>query len=129
MRKEFSLFCFAAESVHFALLIPLTGNWSGGSRILGAAALAVEQVNADMALLAGRTLEYTSHDSGCSAKQGLMAMSKLLGGNRRIDAVIGPSCDKACKATSILSGGQMIPQISFSCPLFLSFLETLPCKL
>ena len=50
----------------------------GGPQVAGAAALAVEQVNADKNLLPGRVLEYNWRDSGCSAKQGLKAMGELL---------------------------------------------------
>ena len=66
-------------------------------------------------LVSGRVLEYSWADSGCSAKQGLKAMGKLLQGESRIDAVIGPGCSSACEVTGYLSGGQGIPQISYSC--------------
>ena len=75
----------ADKPIHFALLVPAP--WV--SRIAGAAALAVERVNADKALLPGRRLEYTWADSGCSAQQGLVEMGKLLRGASRVDAVIG----------------------------------------
>ena len=101
--------------VHFALLMPMSGSWDGGKRVAGAAALAVERVNADEALLPGRQLEYSWADSGCSAQQGLAAMGELLGGASRVDAVIGPGCSSACEVTSYLSEGQGIPQISYSC--------------
>ena len=77
--------------------------------------MAVERANADKDLLAGRRLEYSWADSGCSAEQGLAAMGKLLDGKNRIDAVIGPGCSSACEVTSYLSGGQGIPQISSTC--------------
>ena len=108
-------FSVADKPIHFALLLPLTGSWTGGRQIAGAAALAAERVNADESLLPGRTLEYSWADSGCSAKQGLAAMGELLGGKSRIDAVIGPGCSSACEVTSHLSAGQNIPQISYSC--------------
>ena len=78
-----------AEPIHFALLLPTTGAWDMGEYIAGAAALAVERVNADETLLGGRQLEYSWADSGCSAKQGLKALGTLLG-KGRISAVIGP---------------------------------------
>ena len=68
--------------------MPMSGSWDGGTRVAGAAALAVERVNADKSLLPGRRLEYSAADSRCSAQQGLKAMGKLLAG--RVDAVIGP---------------------------------------
>ena len=93
----------------------MSGAWPGGPRVAGAAALAVERVNADKTLLPGRVLEYSWADSGCSAKQGLAAMGKLLQDDNRISAVIGPACSSACKVTSYLSGGQQVPQISWGC--------------
>ena len=102
-------------TAHFALLMPFSGSWDIGYRIAGAAALAVERVNADKALLPGRRFEYSWADSGCSAQKGLAAMGELLGGASKVDAVIGPGCSSACEATSYLSGGQKIPQISWGC--------------
>ena len=108
-------FVLAVSPIHFAFLMPLTGSWDGGKRTAGAAALAVERVNNNKALLPGRWLEYSSADSGCSAKQGLVAMGELLRGATRVDAVIGPGCSSACEVTSHLSEGQLIPQISWGC--------------
>jgi ABC-type branched-subunit amino acid transport system substrate-binding protein len=93
----------------------MSGSWDVGKRVTGAAALAVERVNADKALLRGRRLEYGWANSGCSAQQGLVAMGKLLGGANTADAVIGPACSSACEVTGYLSGGQSIPQISWGC--------------
>ena len=92
--------------------MPFSGPWV--LRGAGAAALAVERVNADKALLPGRRLEYSWADSGCSPEQGLKAMGKLLGGASKVDAVIG-GCSSACEVTSYLSAGQSIPQVSYSC--------------
>ena len=103
--------CLADEPIHFALLVP--GPFV--SRIAGAAALAVETVNAKKALLPGRRLEYSWADSGCSAQQGLTAMGELLGGASRVDAVIGPGCSSACEVTSYLVGGQRLAQLSWGC--------------
>ena len=103
------------ENIHITLLIPMTGSSPRGRRTAGAAALAVKQVNADKSLLPGRIVHYSWADSGCSARQGLMAMGKLLRSPVWIDALIGPGCSSACEATSYLSSGQSIPQISHSC--------------
>ena len=109
------LCCFAGERVYLALLLPLTGAWDGGCRIAGAAALAIDRVNADSRLLPDRSLEYNWEDSGCSAQQGLKSIGKLLAGESRISAVLGPGCSSACEVTSYLSGGKGIPQISYGC--------------
>ena len=105
---------------HLAVLMPMSGDWIVGPRIAGAAALAVEEVNADSALLPGRVLEYSWDDSGCSLKQGIAALSELLRGETKVSAVIGPGCSAACKVTSYMSAGESIPQISWGCgsPLF-----------
>ena len=84
-------------TAHFALLMPFSGSWDIGHRIAGAAALAVERVNADKALLPGRRFEYSWADSGCSAQQGLAAMGKLLQGESRMNAVIGPDAVQCAK--------------------------------
>ena len=106
---------FAEELIHFALLIPFSGSWDVGHRIAGAAALAVERINADKALLAGRRLEYSWADSGCRAQQGLAVMGEQLRKAIRVGAVIGPGCSSACEVTSYLSGGSGIPQVSWGC--------------
>ena len=93
----------------------MSGSWDVGKRVAGAAALAVERVNADKTLLRGRRLEYSWGDSGCSAQQGLAAMGELLGGASTVDAVIGPACSATCEVTSYLSAGQRMPQISWGC--------------
>ena len=108
--------CFADadKPIHLALLMPFTGFWPVALKTAGAAALAVERVNADKALLGlQRRLEYSWADSGCSAQQGLKAMGALELGKK--DAVIGPGCSAACKMTSYLAGGQGLPQLSFGC--------------
>ena len=93
----------------------MSGSDDVGRRIAGAAALAVEEVNADKSLLPGRVLGYRWADTGCSEQRGLVAMGELLGGNDRIAAVLGPRCSSVCEMTSFLSGGQGIPQISWGC--------------
>ena len=96
-------------------MVPVTGSWDVGSRIMGAAALAVQQVNADKLLLRGRVLDYSWADSGCSEQQGLAVMGQLLAGESQISAVIGPGCSTACEVTSYLTAAQSIPQISWGC--------------
>ena len=91
----------------------MSGSWSVGPCIAGAAALAVERINANKTLLPGHVLEYSWEDSGCHAKQALAGIGKLL--KTRTDVVIGPACSEACEVTSYLSEGQDIPQISYSC--------------
>ena len=90
---SFNDFCALSSPLHLALLLPMSGSWKVGERIAGAAALAVERVNADNTLLPGHRLEYSWTDSGCSAQQGLMAIGELLSRmskvDGKIDAVIG----------------------------------------
>ena len=109
----------AEEPVHLALLLPLTGDWAGGQRSAGAAVLAVERVNADKTLLAGRVLEFSWADSGCSARQALAELGGLMKRTGGVDAVIGPGCSSACEVTSYLLA-KSTPQISSSCvsPIF-----------
>ena len=115
--------CIAEEPLHFALLLTLTGPWV--LRGAGAAALAVERVNADKALLPGHRLEYSWADAGCSATKGLTAMGEVLARGNRVDAVIGPGCSAVCEVTSYLAAGQGIPQISWGMFVFLLLPESL----
>ena len=93
----------------------MSGSWDGGLRIAGAAALAVESVNADKSLLPGRKLTYIWQDSGCSAQQGLKAIGELFARESRISAIIGPGCSSVCEPTSYVSDGQGVPLISWGC--------------
>ena len=93
--------------------MPFTGSFTLEGA--GAAALAVERVNTDKALLRARRLEYSVADSGCSAQQGLAAMGKLLEGASRVYAVIGRGCSTACEVTSYLAAGQGLAQLSCGC--------------
>ena len=103
------------KEVHLALLAPMTGSWGGGAKTVGAAALAVDMVNANKSLLPGLVLKFSWADSGCSAIHGLAAMGELLGGASQISAVIGPACSTACEVVSHLTAAQNIPQISWGC--------------
>ena len=76
-------------SLTLGLLLPVTGSWRGGRTIAGAAALAVQRINADSSLLGGMRVEYAWADAGCGVKSGVDAQAMLLGSNR-LDAVIGP---------------------------------------
>ena len=114
-------FCVTSQPVRVALLLPMDGAWAGGPQIAGAAALAVERVNADKMLLPGRRLAYSWANSGCSPKQALKAAAELLSGtvdktiHKELHAMIGPGCSSACEVTSYLSSGANLPQISYSC--------------
>ena len=66
----------------------MSGSWDSGRKTAGAAALAVERINADKTPLPGRRLEYSWADSGCSAQQGLAAMGELLAGVTKVNAVL-----------------------------------------
>ena len=70
------------------LLLPVTKSWTG-HHIAGAAALAIQRINADSSLLGGMRVEYAWADAGCGVKSGVDALAMLLGSNR-LDAVIGP---------------------------------------
>ena len=52
-----------------------------------------------MMLLPRHKLEFSWSDSGCSAKEALPALAKLLRGAHRIYAVLGPACSSACEVS------------------------------
>jgi hypothetical protein len=79
----------ADPSIKIGLLLPITGPWKAGRSIPGAAALAVQRINADPSFLGGMRIEYVYVDAGFTVSSGSDAMSKLLG-IKGIDAVFGP---------------------------------------
>ena len=79
----------ADPSVKIGLLLPITGPWKAGRTIPGAAALAVQRINADPSLLGGMRVEYVYVDAGFTAAAGTEAALRLLA-MKGIDAVFGP---------------------------------------
>ena len=77
------------DVLKIGLLLSLTGPWKAGRTIPGAAALAVQAINADPSLLGGMRIEYVHVDAGFTVSSGNDAMSKLLA-MKGIDAVFGP---------------------------------------
>ena len=77
------------DVLKIGLLLALTGPWKAGRTIPGAAALAVQRINADPSLLGGMRVEYVYVDAGFTASSGNDAMSKLLA-MKGIDAIFGP---------------------------------------
>ena len=114
-RKPF--FVAGADSdktvVRLGLLLPMTG-WAAGLFIVGAASLAVADINASPTLMQGRRVEYKWRDDGCSSIKGTTALSRMLEGDP-IHAVIGATCSVACLPTGYLSAGRNVPQISSAC--------------
>jgi ABC-type branched-subunit amino acid transport system substrate-binding protein len=98
--------------LRLGLLLPLTG-WSAGRYIVGAATLAIEDIN-NSPLLQGRCVDYAVEDEGCKAIIGTTALSRLLQ-KHTIHAVIGASCSVACLPTGYLSAGSNLPQVSNGC--------------
>ena len=70
----------------------MSGAWDAGKRIAGAAALAVERVNADKSLLPGFQLEKIRVDQACTVRISYFTTpdpSKLAMAHRIVDAVTG----------------------------------------
>ena len=69
--------------------MPVSGSWTAGRTIAGAAALAVKRINDDAGLLGGMRVEYVWVDAGFTVSAGNEAIAKLLA-NKDIDAFFGP---------------------------------------
>jgi len=80
--------------LRIGVLLPQTGSWYAGRTILGAARLAVDDINNDPTLLGGYVAELKWRDAGCAAPQGIAAMSAMLE-DKNIGAVIGPGMSSA----------------------------------
>ena len=102
-----------APSLKIGLLLPLSGPWKAGRTIPGAAALAVQRINADPSLLGGMRVEYIYVDAGFTAAAGTEAALKLLA-MKGIDAVFGPGVPTVSGFVSLrlpplLSAGLLTP--------------------
>ena len=119
--------------LQIAVLVPVTGSWNIGRSIAGAIIVALDEIRNSST---GVELEYTWHDTQCSASGGLLALTGLLEKSGRPDVVIGPGCSSACESTGaaakycryhgdaciahrtaiwsgFLTAGLVIPQISW----------------
>jgi ABC-type branched-subunit amino acid transport system substrate-binding protein len=107
------------DVLKIGLLLPITGLWKAGRTIPGAAALAVQRINADPSLLGGMRVEFVFEDVGCTTYKAVTGLQKLLS-DPKLDAIFGPGtqserclscmvpitlassgagCDEACEAT------------------------------
>jgi hypothetical protein len=103
--------------VRLGLLLPITG-WTAGRTILGAATLAINEINSHPnGLMQGRRVEFVYEDDGCSPMLGTTALSRLLEAKatKPIHAVIGASCNAACLPSGFLAAGSDLPQVSYGC--------------
>jgi ABC-type branched-subunit amino acid transport system substrate-binding protein len=93
--------------------------------------LAVQDVNSDLSLLDGKTLQYVYADSGCGSLESMDALKSLesmdalkslesMDANtsltdRPLDAVMGPACSLGCESSAYSLRKSKIPQVSFGC--------------
>ena len=88
----------------------MSGSWDAGKRVAGAAALAVERINADKTLLPGFQVEKLSVDEACTVRISYFTIpdpSKLAMAYRIVDAVTGCKVEWVEIASGIV-GVQMI---------------------
>ena len=97
--------------VRLGLLLALTGVVAG-KYVVGAATLAIADINTDPSLMQGRKIEYIYADSGCSSLTGVTGMEELLQTDKPINAVIGTTCSSACESVAFLTAARGLPQVS-----------------
>ncbi len=90
------------DVLKLGLLLPITGSWKAGRTIPGAAALAVQRINADPSLLGGMRVEFVFEDVGCGTYRAVSGVQKLLS-DPKIDAVFGPGMPP-CRIVSAANG-------------------------
>jgi ABC-type branched-subunit amino acid transport system substrate-binding protein len=104
----------AAGTLRLGILVETSGSMFANKSVLGAALLAIAEVNRRADELGSKALEYAVVDGGCSASNSAAALSSLLFGDR-LDALIGPGCSTGCESTAFTTAGLNIPQISYGC--------------
>ncbi|XP_078693880.1 atrial natriuretic peptide receptor 2-like isoform X3 [Branchiostoma floridae x Branchiostoma belcheri] len=116
------LFFIHAEAVEskknltVAVLLPWTGTWPIGQRMGPAAAVAIDDINNNAALLPDHHLDFVWKDTGCSAREGMdvtMELYEELGENLRV--IIGPGCDAVCGPIGVLAASWNVPIVSWGC--------------
>ena len=80
------------DALKIGLLLALSGPWKAGRTIPGAAALAVQAINADPSLLGGMRVEFVFEDVGCGTYAAVSGVQKLLS-DPKIDAIFGPGME------------------------------------
>ena len=89
--------------LRIGVLLPQTGSWYAGRTILGAARVAVDDINNDPTLLGNYVAELKWRDSGCAAPQGIAAMSAMVE-DKNIGAIIGPGTSSGIRGFDVLPG-------------------------
>jgi hypothetical protein len=103
------------ETIKIGLLLALTGPWKAGRTIPGAAALAVQRINADPSFLGGMRVEFTFEDVGCRTYKAVTGVQKLLS-DPKIDAVVGPGAPPMHTSERCLWSCMVPPTtLAFSC--------------
>jgi ABC-type branched-subunit amino acid transport system substrate-binding protein/serine/threonine protein kinase len=93
----------------------MTGAWPVGRSLIGGLGLAVQDINADPAILRGKKLRFVWRDDGCDRFKSLAGLNDMLRRDAPIDGLIGPGCAKSCEATAALAQSENLPQISATC--------------
>ena len=98
--------------VRLGFMLPMTGVGQVTQSIVGAATLAIADINANPSFMRGRRLEYIWADSGCNSIKGVKAAQELLAAE--IHGIIGAACSSACEPAAFLTAARGLPQV----PLF-----------
>ena len=77
------------------------------------AAIAIDAINNDEAILHNYTITYTLEDTGCNEKKALDAVVTLVR-DHAIDAIIGPACSSSGMGAGKLGSQWNIPVIAYS---------------
>ncbi|XP_023931696.1 guanylate cyclase 32E-like [Lingula anatina] len=118
-------------TVNLGVLIPWTGSWPAGRRSASAVIIAVEDLNADLIILPGRTVRFSWMDTNCNAHKGLEAAVSLFDHfteisphthyeddgdhSQKLHAYIGGACDEVCEPVGLWAGVMNIPMVSYGC--------------
>ncbi|XP_035692505.1 gamma-aminobutyric acid type B receptor subunit 1-like [Branchiostoma floridae] len=115
----FSIHTEAVESkknLTVVVLVPWTGPWPIGKRMAPAAAVAIDDINNNDAILPDYHIDFVWRDTGCSAREGTDVTMELYDELRAdLRAIIGPGCDAVCGPIGVLAASWNVPVVSWGC--------------
>ncbi|XP_066267244.1 atrial natriuretic peptide receptor 1-like [Branchiostoma lanceolatum] len=104
------------KNLTVVVLVPWTGAWPIGKRMAPAAAVAIDDINNNDALLPAYHLDFVWKDTGCSAREGMDVTMELYEELRTdLRVIIGPGCDAVCGPIGVLAASWNVPVVSWGC--------------
>ena len=106
----------SSNDIKLLVLIPTSGARTIGSRIAGAATVAINDLNTNQSSFStGHHWHFSWADTGCHPGHGLGAAIRAVQGETPVHAIIGAGCNTVCETVGYLATEVNLPMISWGC--------------